>query len=101
MEINYFLVALLIASTVYLIIQNQIIKQQDKTIKNGNDYYKKLHNENVRVVNDNSILNREFERAKKMVIHQERVIKYFCRLVDEVPEIEKAYNDLIGGNEKF
>jgi hypothetical protein len=101
MEINYFLVALLIASTVYLIIQNQIIKQQDKTIKNGNDYYKKLHNENVRVVNDNSILNREFERAKKTIVHQENVIKYFCRLVDEVPEIEKAYNDLIGGNEKF
>lgn len=101
MEINYFLVALLIASTVYLIIQSRIIKQQGKTIKNGNDYYKKLHNENVRLVNDNSILNREFERAKKTIVHQGNVIKYFCRLVDEVPEIEKAYNDLIGGNEKL
>jgi hypothetical protein len=101
MEINYFLAATLLASTVYLIIQSRIIKQQDETIKNGNDYYKKLHNENVRVVNDNSILNREFERAKKTIVHQENVIKYFCRLVDEVPEIEKAYNDLIGGNEKL
>jgi hypothetical protein len=101
MEINYFLVATLLASTVYLIIQSRIIKQQDETIKNGNDYYKKLHNENVRVVNDNSILNREFERAKKTIVHQENVIKYFCRLVDEVPEIKKAYNDLIGGNEKL
>jgi len=94
MEINYFLVALLIASTVYLIIQNRIIKQQDETIKNGNDYYKKLHNENV-------IITKEFERAKKTIVHQENVIKYFCRFVDEVPEIEKAYNDLIGGNEKL
>ena len=94
MEINYFLVALLIASTVYLIIQSRIIKQQDETIKNGNYYYKKLHNENV-------IITKEFERAKKTIVHQENVIKYFCRLVDEVPEIEKAYNDLIGGNEKL
>ena len=93
MEINYFLVATLLASVIYLIIQNRIIKQQDETIKNGNEYYKRLHNENV-------ILTKEFERAKKTVIYQERIVKYFCRLVDDVPEIEQAYKDLIGGNEK-
>jgi hypothetical protein len=101
MEINIASLFVIVGMAIWIAIQNYRIKQQNQTIKNGNDYYKKLHNENVRVVNDNSILNREFERAKKTIVHQENVIKYFCRLVDEVPEIEKAYNDLIGGNEKL
>jgi hypothetical protein len=94
MEINIASLFVIVGMAIWIAIQNYRIKQQDETIKNGNDYYKKLHNENV-------IITKEFERAKKTIVHQENVIKYFCRLVDEVPEIEKAYNDLIGGNEKL
>jgi hypothetical protein len=87
MEINIASLFVIVGMAIWIAIQNYRIKQQDKIIQNGNDYYKILH--------------KEFERAKKTVVHQENVIKYFCRLVDEVPEIEKAYNDLIGGNEKL
>lgn len=93
MEINIFSIFVIVGMAIYIAIQNNRIKQQDETIKNGNEYYARLHNENV-------ILTKEFERAKKTVIYQERIVKYFCRLVDDVPEIEQAYNDLIGGNEK-
>jgi hypothetical protein len=91
-QINIALLFMVIGCAIVIAIQNYRIKQKEKTIEQGNQYYKRLLNENVALTN-------EFERAKKTVIHQENVIKYFCRLVDDVPEIEKAYKDLIGGNE--
>jgi hypothetical protein len=94
MEINIASLFVIVGMAIWIAIQNYRIKQQNETIKYSSDYYTRLHNENV-------IITKEFERAKKTIVHQENVIKYFCRLVDEVPEIEKAYNDLIGGNEKL
>jgi hypothetical protein len=92
-QINIALLFVILGCAIVIAIQYYQTKEIKSIIKTRDTEYQRLLRQHVALTN-------EFDRSKKMVIHQERIIKYFCRFVDEVPEIEKAYNDLIGGNEK-
>lgn len=91
-QINIALLFMVIGCAIVIAIQYYQAKEIKSILKTRDTEYSWLLKQHAALMN-------EFDRSKKTVIHQERIIKYFCRFVDDVPEIEQAYKDLIGGNE--
>ena len=60
MELNIFSVFVIVGMAIWIAIQNERIKKLNKTIEQSNEYYTRLHNQNV-------ILTQEFEKAKGVI----------------------------------
>ena len=60
MELNIFSVFVIVGMAIWIAIQNERIKKLNKTIEQSNEYYMRLHNQNV-------ILTQEFEKAKGVI----------------------------------
>ena len=60
MEINIFSVFVIVGMAIWIAVQNERIKRLNKTIEQSNEYYMRLHNQNV-------ILTQEFEKAKGVI----------------------------------
>ena len=60
MEINIFSVFVIVGMAIWIAVQNERIKKLNKTIEQSNEYYRRLHNQNV-------VLTQEFEKAKGVI----------------------------------
>ena len=60
MEINIFSVFVIVGMAIWIAVQNERIKRLNKTIEQSNEYYMRLHNQNV-------ILTQEYEKAKGVI----------------------------------
>ena len=60
MEINIFSIFVIVGMAIWIAIQNERIKKLNKTIEQGNEYYARLHDQNV-------ILTQEFDKAKGVI----------------------------------
>lgn len=60
MEVKIFAVFVIVGMAIWISIQNERIKSLNKTIEQSNEYYARLHNQNV-------VLTQEFEKAKNFI----------------------------------
>lgn len=89
MTTNYFLVATLIGLAIYAYWEISVLKNEIEHLKAKRKALEK----------DLQFERAELERAKKAFVQKDRVVKYFERFRNEIPAIEQAFNDLIGGAE--
>ena len=121
MDINYILAGALICSTLINIVQALETMNNDKTIKQGDQYYKRilsdyealnkvceklkdkylLCNEDLsNSLTDNDLKTAQLEAQKVQIQNLNRCFKFIKRGMRNNKQFEKIMNDLEGGHEE-
>lgn len=121
MDINYILAGALIASTLINIVQALETMNNDKTIKQGDQYYRRilsdyealnkvceklkdkylLCNEDLsNSLTDNDLKTAQLEAQKVQIQNLNRCYKFIKRGMRNNKQFEKIMNDLEGGHEE-
>lgn len=121
MDINYILAGALIASTLINIVQALETMTNDKTIKQGDEYYRRilsdyealnkvceklkdkylLCNEDLsNSLTDNDLKTAQLEAQKVQIQNLNRCFKFIKRGMRNNKQFEKIMNDLEGGHEE-